>query len=171
MESDAAPATTRSRWNWPRIGLLLVALIEALGGLADLPILFAGDPDVPGPGWAGWLITAKLALAPVLAIAAVAFAVTNRLAYAIIAIAGLIIITWLTYLPSIAIQGIEFGGGFVGLQVVFQLLVAPVLAAVAIVLASTHQRLGLATALVSLPTVVGIASVLAFAIGIAIYGF
>lgn len=45
------------------------------------------------------------------------------------------------------------------------------MAACAIALAARNRRLGVATALVSIPTLYGVLGVIAFAIGVAIYGF
>ncbi len=54
---------------------------------------------------------------------------------------------------------------------VVQMVVLPIVAAVAIVLAWRGERLRQATGLAILPTVVYVAGVVAFGIGVAIYGF
>ena len=46
-----------------------------------------------------------------------------------------------------------------------------ILAVCAIALAARNQRLGLATALASIPAFYGLFGVIAFAIGVSIYGF
>jgi hypothetical protein len=45
------------------------------------------------------------------------------------------------------------------------------MAACAVALAARNQRLGLATALVSIPTLVNVFGVIASAIGVSLYGF
>ncbi len=47
----------------------------------------------------------------------------------------------------------------------------PLMAACAIAYAARNQRLGIATALVSIPTLFNLFFVIAFAISVAIYGF
>ena len=84
----------------------------------------------------------------------------------------IILMTWLNYLPSVALHGLELQGSpAVVLLLVFQIIVAPVLALAIAGLVLTGKQLTLATLLAVLPTLVGIASVIAFGIGVAIYGF
>jgi len=157
---------------WLRIVLIAAALIETLGAANELPILFGDTSEVPGPGLGGWIITAKLAFTPIAAIAALVFALTGRIRNALAAMAVVILLTWLSYLPSVAIHGLDFEGSFaVVLQMMFQIGLAPFIAATVAALAVRNQRLPFATALAALPTLVSVLSIAAFAIGVAIYGF
>jgi hypothetical protein len=106
------------------------------------------------------------------AIAALVFALTGRHRHAIIALVVLILLTWLNMLPSVALNWETFpGSGAPGALALIEIVGFPLLAAAATVLALRNQRLGLATVLVSLPTIINILSVAAFAIGMMMYGF
>jgi hypothetical protein len=167
-----SPATPAPAQPWPRIALIAAALIETLGAVNDLPILFVDTSEVPGSGLGGWIITAKLALTPVAAIAALVFALKGRMRHALVAMAAVIVLTWLSYLPSVAIHGLDFEGSLaVVLQMMFQIGLAPFIAATVAALAVRDQRLPFATFLAVLPTLVSVLSIAAFAIGVAIYGF
>ena len=74
-------------------------------------------------------------------------------------------------MPSVVRHGLEFNSGFAALQTTAQIIAFPLMAACAIALAARNQRLGLATALVSIPTLVNVLGVIAFAIGVSLYGF
>ena len=50
--------------------LVLVALIETVSALSNLPVLYFGAPDVPGTSPGGLLISATILLSPLFAIAA-----------------------------------------------------------------------------------------------------
>ncbi len=157
--------------GWLRALLLAAAILELVGGVRDLPILFGDTSQIPGPGLGGGIIKAKIALHPIVALAAVAFAATNKLRYALIAMAVLALLGWANYLPSIAIHGLNVGDGALGLLTAFQVVLVPIFAGIIIVLAIRGQRLVLATALSILPTLVGVIGVLAFAIAVGIWGF
>ena len=66
-----------------------------------------GDPR---PGLGGAIIIAKIALQPLLALAALFFLIRGHLTYALLAMAFIILMTWLNYLPSVAIHGLELQG-------------------------------------------------------------
>ena len=53
-----------------RFVLVLVALIETVSTLSNLPVLYFGAPDVPGTSPGGLLISATILLSPLFAIAA-----------------------------------------------------------------------------------------------------
>lgn len=157
---------------WLRIVLIAAAFIETLGAVNDIPILFGDTSEVPGPGLGGWIITAKLALGPIAAIAALVFALSGRIRPALAALAAVILLMWLSYLPSVAIHGLDFeGSAAVVLQMMFQIGLAPFIAATVAALAARNQRLAFATALAVLPTLVSVLSIAAFAISVGIYGF
>ncbi len=114
---------------------------------------------------------AKLALALVIAAAALVFAIIGRLRPAIIALAALVLIAWLSDLPSVFIHGLELSTDIMGLQLFVLRFIYPVIAVVTLVLALRNKRLVLAGVLVSVPTLIAVAGVFAFAIGVSIYGF
>ncbi len=155
-----------------RVALLIVAIIKIVGALSTLAILFDGDGRIPGPTPAGQLITATILLAAPVAIAAFVFALRGNIAFAIVAIALLVLLDWLSLLPSVAISWDGFpGSGYEGGLTVINVVVLPVLAIAAIILALRRTHLGLATLFAILPTILSALGVIAFGIGVAIYGF
>ena len=151
--------------------LVLVAVVEAFEGLASAPILFGDMSDIPGPDVGGALIKAHIASHPVLALTALVCAAVGNVRYAIIALGALMVMTWLNYMPSVVLHGLEFNSGFAALQTTAQIIAFPLMAACAIALAARNARLGLAATLVSIPTLFGVLGVIAFAIGVAVNGF
>jgi hypothetical protein len=152
------------------IFLIIIAVIEAFDGLASVPILFGDTSDIPGPGVGGAIIKAHIASHPVLALAALALAAIGKVRHAIIALGALVIMTWLNYMPSVVLHGFDLDG-VSAFQTPAQIVAFPLMAACAIALAARNQRLGLAAALVSIPTLFGLFGVIAFAISVAIHGF
>jgi hypothetical protein len=168
-----APAKQRS-WLW--YGLLVLTVIETLSALSEVSgIFYDFAPTTPLLILAQWLTKANLALAPLIAGAALVFAIMSRFRAAIGALAVLILVEWISDLPSFVIHGIELpgpqSGGGVGLQVLAQQFLYPVIAVVALVLAVKNTRLGLAAVLVSLPTIIKWVAVVAFGIAVMMYGF
>lgn len=158
--------------GWVRGLLIVAALLESLSAIRDVPVLFGDLSQIPGPGLGGWIITLKIALSPLLALAALIFAGSGRAWNAILALAGVIFLTWLNYMPSVVLHGLDFAGTLpVALQGIFQIILVPVFVGVILVLALRKERLGLAAILATLPTFVGVLGVVAFAIGVSIYGF
>lgn len=97
------------------------------------------------------------------------FAVRGQTALAIIAIASVSLLSWVSYLPSVVIH---WGSGELwNVEAAVMLVVLPALALMAVIMASRGRRLVLAAILATLPTIVNILAVIAFAIGVAIYGF
>ena len=167
--AGTAPAGQAMAPRWPRLVLLIAAAIEFLSGLSALPILFGDLSEVPGPGIGGAIIVAKIVLMPLAALAALFFAIRGRMLYAILAMAAGLLLTWVSFLPSVAINGLEFAGT-AGVATIYLIFLVPLLALAGIALA-LRGRLTPAIALVVLPTFVGVAATIAFAIGVAIYGF
>ncbi len=158
--------------RWALILLATAAALELLQGLSDLPILFGDTSEIPGLGIAGWIIKAKLALLPIVALAALILAASGRLRQALLAMAAVVLLTWLSYLPSVFVHGLEFeGDGTGGLITLFQLVLAPVLVVVVAALALRGERLTLAAVLAVVPTMLSVVFILLFAVGVAIYGF
>jgi hypothetical protein len=150
--------------------LIIVAAIEAFDGLSHAPTLFGDMSKIPGPGFGGAIIKAYIASHPVLALAALAFATTGRLRYAIMALGALVLMDWLNYMPSVLLHGLDFGG-LSAFQTPAQIIAFPLMGACAIALAARSERLGLATMLVSIPTLFNVAAVIAFGISVILYGF
>jgi hypothetical protein len=170
--SEAKPTQAPVIPNWLRVILLIVAIGKVVTSVTALSILFDDDPSIPGQSLGGLAISATIAVSPILAIIAFVCALRGRTSGAIIAIAGLALLDWLSYVPSVANHWSEFPDpGFVGAVEILQIVVLPLLAAVAIVLAWRGERLVLAAALAILPTLVFILGVVAFGIGVALYGF
>ncbi len=169
QSSDAAARPAASASRWPRLLLLIAATVELIGGLANLPVLF-DSPDVPGLG--GAVIIAKIVLQPVLALLALAFTIRGRMTDALLAMALIIAMGWLSFLPSAAVPGFDLneGSGFILAHVVFQIYIAPVVALGVAVLALARQWTP-ACLLAALPTFLQIFGVVLFAISIAIHGF
>jgi hypothetical protein len=126
--------------------------------------------EIPGPGFGGFLIKAHIASHPVLALAVLVFAAVGRVRHAIIALAAIVFMTWLNYMPSVVLHGLEFRG--VGaFETPVRFIAFPLMAACAVALAARNQRLRLATALASIPTFYSLIGLIIFAIGVSIYGF
>jgi hypothetical protein len=153
-----------------RILLIIVALIELYQGLSSAPILLGDMSEIPGPGLGGAIIKLHLASHPVLALAALIFTAIGYVRHAIMALGAVVLMTWLNYMPSVMLHGLEFAG-IGAFQTPVQIIAFPLMGACAIALAARNERLGLATALVSIPTFIFAFGVIAFAIGVAIHGF
>jgi hypothetical protein len=178
IEAAGAPAGQPPRW--PRLLLLIVASIELMGGIGALPTLAGDLNEVPGPGLGGQIIIATIVLRPIAAAAALFFVVRGKIPYALVAMAFIILMSWLSYVPSIRLHGLDLSGNLneitlgsamVTAGLFFQVIIAPMLALVIAALALTGTRLTLATVLAILPTLVQVLGVIAFGIGVAIYGF
>jgi hypothetical protein len=158
--------------GWVRGLLIGVAMLESLSAIRDFPLLFAAPEQFFGQGLGGWIIAAKLVFSPLASVAALIFSATGRVWSAILALAALILLTWLGDMPSVALHGLDLTGSLpVVSHAIFRIILVPLLIAVIVVLAMRKERLGLATVLATLPTIVGWLGVIAFAIGVSIYGF
>jgi hypothetical protein len=168
---DAASAPIRpSRLLGLYLLLIIMAAIEAFEGLSHVPMLFGDMSAIPGPGLGGAIIKAYIASQPVLALAALAFATVGRLRYAIMALGALVLMNWLNYMPSVVRHGLDFSG-LSAFQTPVQIIAFPLMGVCAIALAARSQRLGLATLLVSIPTLFDVLAVIAFGISVFLYGF
>jgi hypothetical protein len=145
-------APTRPRHLGLRVALILVAIVEALDALSSVSILFGDISQIPGPGLGGAIIKAHIASHLPLALATLLFAAIGRVRHAIIALGAVVAMTWLNTMPSVVLHGLQFDSGFAALRTTAQIIAFPLPAACAIALAARDRRLGLATALVSLPT-------------------
>lgn len=169
-QAVAAPAPSLARWA--RLLLLIAAAFEFLGGLGSLPILAGDLGEVPGPGLEGGIIIATIILRPIAALLALFAIVRGHLTSALLAMAVVVLLNWIAYLPSVRLHGLELEGGAVAVIATFIILVLPPIVAVAVSgLALSGTRPTLAAFLAVLPTLIGILSAIAFGIGVAIYGF
>jgi len=150
--------------------LIIMAAIEAFEGLSHAPMLLGDMSEIPGPGLGGAIIKAYVVSHPLLALAALAFATVGRLRYAIMALGALVLMNWLNYMPSVVRHGLDFGG-LAALQTPVQIIAFPLMGACAIALAARKERLGLATLMVSIPTLFDVLAVIGFGISVFLYGF
>jgi hypothetical protein len=135
-------------------------------------VLFAGDPDVPGNGWGGWAVTSQLALTAPFAAIAIFFLAKRDLRRAIPFIAGIGLLEWISYLPSIVNHPANFSGnGIVGALLFAKMMIFPLLMLMAIALVCKNHRLVLAGVIASLPSIANWLMVVAFGVSIAIHGF
>ncbi|MTD95832.1 hypothetical protein GIW81_15945 [Hyphomicrobium sp. xq] len=173
MTDTASVAPAAQPAKWARLLLLIAAMIEFLGGLGSLPILFGDLNEVPGPGLDGQIILAGIVLKPLLALAALFFTVRGKIPYALVAMAFIILMAWLSYVPSVRLHGLDLsqGDAFTTTMLGWELIVAPVLALAVAGLALRETQLTLATVLAVLPTLAHVLSVIAFGVSVAIYGF
>ena len=161
-----------SRHRRIRSALIVIAAIESIGALFNIPAIFYDfNPTTPLGKFAQALGNVDHVLAALLTLAALYFAFASWLRLAIAALAIRILVTWLCDLPSIAIHGIEWSATFGGIQVAGYQIGAPLIALAALYLARRNERLGLATLLVALPTIFFWLGVLAFGISVMIQGF
>jgi hypothetical protein len=160
------PAVSRV---WLRIALLAVAGFESLIGLDE----FAGAFDLHDAplSFGQFVINARLAVHPFFAVAALVLAARDYLRAAIIVLAAYILAAWLSDLPTIARFGIEWDWSPVGLSLLAQQLIFPPLAVAAIVFAYLDRHLWLGALFVALPPANLLLGIIAFTIGIMIYGF
>ena len=169
--SDTTASAARPPGTPLQICLMVLCAILLFGALTDLPNAFEDyGHQTALLKFAQGLTSIYLVLAPVLAAIALYFAVRRQQARAIYALAALIFAEWLSELPSIAIHGLQITPDFSGLVPFGTYVVLPAIGVAAILLAR-RERFGLATLLVALPTFAHWAGVIAFAIGVMIYGF
>ena len=154
-----------------RIVLAAIALFELCDGLSGATALLGDMSKIPGPGIGGAIIKAHLATHPVLALSALMFAAIGYVRHAILALGAVVVMTWLNYMPSVVLHGFDFAGPFAAVQTSLQIIAFPLMGACAIALAAGDQRLGVATALVSIPTLFNLFSTMAFFVAIMIHGF
>lgn len=153
-----------------RAVLVILAAVEAWIGFSDAPTLF-GDMTQIGSGIGGGLVKAHLAAHPVLAVAALLLASLGYVRHAIIALGTIIIMAWLSDMPSVIAHGLEFKSAFSAVETTARVIAFPLIAACAIAYAAHDEHLGRATLLVAVPTLFTVALLVGFAIGVMTYGF
>lgn len=170
VPADPAPPRLEPQMMGLRSVLIILALVEAWFGFSDAPVLF-GDTSHIGSGIGSGLVKAHLAAHPVLAVAAIAFASLGYVRHAIIALGTIIIMTWLSDMPSVIAHGLEFKSAFSAMETIAKVIAFPLIAACAIAYAAHNEHLGRATFLVAVPTLFNVVMIVGFAIGVMIYGF
>lgn len=166
---ETAPAPTS---GWKRFSLSAVMVPLALFETWDSSMFFlALGLSETGSGFSGVLTKIYVFTHPVFAVAALLFALAGRVRWAVVAMAGVVLGRWLWYLPgpngSLASKDL-----YVLLQpTIMLLIIPPVLAVCALILARYNQLLGLATLLVCVPVIYSNYEMALFMLGVAIYGF
>jgi hypothetical protein len=168
--ADAAPSLHHLGL---RLLLGIAALLEAYNALSVVTDLFI--PGYKSSGLDGAIARAYLATHPVLALAALLFAIIGRVRDATIVLGALVLATWLNEMPSVVRHGLEFSSSYTALQTTAQIIAFPLMAACGIAYAARDQRPGISAALVSIPTLFNtlsrVVGVVVFAIGVMMYGF
>lgn len=171
LAADTASTASAPRHIGLRVVLFAAALFEAFQALPDVPMLFGDMSEIPGPGFGGFLIKAYIATHAPLALAALVFAAVGNVRHAIIGLGAVVIMTWLNWMPSVARFGFGFENFYTTAQGTAQIIAFPLIGACGIACAARGRRLAVATALVTIPTFWFWLGVIAFAIGVSIYGF
>jgi hypothetical protein len=168
---DIAPANSAPRRIGLRIALCVIALLELYSGISSAPALLDDMSKIPGPGIGGAIIKLHLAFHPVLALSALLFAAIGYVRHAVMALGAVMLMTWLSYMPSVVRHGLFFNGPYAALETSVQIILFPLMAACAIGYAARNQRLGAGTALVSTPTLFNLFTTIAFFIAMITRGF
>jgi hypothetical protein len=164
--TDAAPGGSMLR---PRNVLIVVAILEVCASALRLHVLFGDPSGIPGTVLGEALSYIYLVAHPLLALAALAFAAIGRVHYAIIALASIVALAWPKSLLWLLQSELDFD--WLAIQwITVQIFVFPIMVACAVALVVRQLRLGLATALVSIPTVHGVVSFLVYIVFILING-
>ena len=171
MTPDPLEMTPAAMRRWTRFGLSAVLALLALYEVWDSYMFFDNiGLSQTGSGFSGLLTKTFVLTHPVFAGAALLCALTGRVRFAVIALAGVVLGRWLWILPgsngSPASKDL-----YVLLQPTIMLMVVPLAcAAGALALAKANQLLGLATLLVAVPIIYSNWEMALFAIAVSIYG-
>lgn len=151
---------------WPL--LVLTAVLYVLFGLSNVAYLFMGVLE-PASGPGAWIAAAMGGLQAVAAVVAIVLATRSDLRGTTLAVVGSMMLGWLSTLPSVVEQGLDFHGENKGTSI--YLVVAPLIAIVAATLAWRNAYPIAAALIASAMTFAGILFVIAFGIIIAVHGF
>jgi hypothetical protein len=168
MAEPGQPSTSFAAPRWLRIVLIFVAAFQTLGSLQTLPVLFDDDPTNPGTSPGGLLITAVIVLSPLFAVSGLVLPLKGQIAHAVMAVAGVSLLDWISYFPSFVTHWEPSLVGFPGLFIFF---LVPACAPIAIVLAWRRQWPKLAIGLGLAPWVLRAILVIAFGVSVVIHGF
>lgn len=147
--------------------LVLTAALQVYLGLSTVAYLFM-RVLIPASGFGGWAAATMGGLQSVAAVIAFVRAAWRDLRGTTMAVAGSILLGWLSTLPSYVAQGFDFQDDKVT-PVYFAL---SALTAIVAAMLAWRKIYPIAAALIaSAMTIVGILVVIAFAIVIAMYGF
>jgi hypothetical protein len=166
MDDVQEKKSLAARLAWPL--LVLTGVLQVYLGLSAVAYLFLGVPGV-AHGPSGWVAAAMGALQTAAAVVAFVFAARGALRGATLAVAGSLMLGWLSSLPGALEQGIDFRAGDWGTLVL--LAVSPFVAVAAAALAWRGSHPIAAAFVASSMTIVGLFFVIAFAVVIAISGF
>jgi hypothetical protein len=173
MTTAASTTTAPAPHHWLRLGLTVVATLETYDALAGIPNIFTDHQHANALlRFAQALTSIKLALAPVIAATALLYAAWGNLRRAILALAALVLLSWLLDdLWAIPIRGFEFSADLGGMVAfVHHVIIFPAAAIAGAVLTLKDRRLVLAGLLVSLPTLFNWIGLVIFIIGSSIHG-
>ena len=153
-----------------RAALIVIAAIVILGAIAELPIAFHdfGHTD-PWLVFAKRVTSARVMMAPLIAGTALVFAAIGRVRTALVILAALMLLRWVSELPTFPTYGIKPPFSTVVMTLV-ERLAFPMLAVAAIIFAARNRRLMTAALIVILPTILSVTVVILFGFGIMIHG-
>ncbi|RTL50857.1 MAG: hypothetical protein EKK40_12180 [Bradyrhizobiaceae bacterium] len=173
MNSTALETSPAPMSGWKRFGLSAILVPLALFETWDSSMFFValdGLSDT-GSGLSGALKKIYILTHPVFALAALICALAGRVRWAVAAMAGVVLGRWLWYLPgpngSLASKDLYV----LAQPTIMLLVIPPVLAAFALVLARRNQHPGLAVLLVSVPVIYSNYEMALFILAVSIYGF
>jgi hypothetical protein len=151
-----------------RCAIGVIAFIELAFSSPALPLLLDPSP-LTAQGVTGWLILGNIFVTPVLALLALVFAILGRLRNAVIAIGTLVLTGWINTAIAATSFGLNFDEATAldNATTIFQTFIAPIVATLAIALASLRHHIALSVILVSLPTLVNMLVIAALAVGVA----
>lgn len=150
-----APVEPEAPSRWLGIGLrivlILLGAIELLDGVLTYQAMLGGETlIIPGTGIIRPLMLAHMIIQPVLAFAVMVLALIGRVRLAIMVLATIALMMWLRFTLSLVPPG--FGLSSDANEKGIRLIVLPLMAAGAIVLAARNQKLWIATALTGFST-------------------
>ena len=94
-----------------------------------MPAISTKSPD---PGLGGKIIIATIILRPIAAAAALFFLVRGNLPGALVSMAVVILVGWISYLPSVQLHGLEMQGDGAGGLFTFAMMILPPILVLAI---------------------------------------
>jgi hypothetical protein len=174
MTMTDTPVPAAARTDKLRLALIVLAALEIqLSIYPNVPMLFEDDfAGIIGGGLSGALVLLEFVGRPILAVAALIFALRRNPRVAIVAIAGITFLIALGLLPSAIRHGLYQGGnGIMSVHATTKVTLYPLLAFGATALALRNERLGLAALLVAIPLLASIVSFTLFSMSILAYGF